>query len=92
MSNPTLIKHPPSSSNESQSQASKTGGYVKWFNDTKGFGFITADHLPNVDVFVHYSGITNSGGRKTLVEGDRVAFDLVSAGTKGPQAINVVAL
>ncbi len=60
-------------------------GSVKWFNDSKGFGFIQQDDGP--DVFVHFSAIAQEGF-KTLQEGDRVAFDIVD-GQKGPQAANV---
>ena len=60
-------------------------GSVKWFNDSKGFGFIQQDDGP--DVFVHFSAI-NMEGFKTLQEGDRVTFDIVE-GQKGPQAANV---
>jgi cold shock protein len=60
-------------------------GTVKWFNEQKGYGFITQEDGP--DVFVHYSGI-NSSGFKTLKEGDRVTFD-VEQGKKGPAAVNV---
>ena len=63
-------------------------GTVKFFNETKGFGFITQDSGP--DVFVHYSAISSSGF-KTLAEGQRVQFT-VSQGKKGPQAENVVGL
>jgi CspA family cold shock protein len=63
-------------------------GTVKWFNDTKGFGFITRTGGP--DVFVHQSAILAEGFR-TLAEGDRVSFDVVD-GAKGPQAKNVVRL
>jgi cold shock protein len=51
-------------------------GYVKWFNATKGYGFLTANDLPD-DVFVHYSAIVMSGYR-TLQENARVSFELVS--------------
>ena len=61
-------------------------GTVKWFNDSKGFGFITREDGEK-DVFVHHSAIQASGYR-TLNEGDRVEFDLVD-GTKGPAAANV---
>ncbi|HEV7671533.1 MAG TPA: cold shock domain-containing protein [Thermoanaerobaculia bacterium] len=61
-------------------------GSVKWFNDAKGFGFITRDM--GSDVFVHQTAIQAEGFR-TLGEGDRVSFDVVD-GPKGPQARNVV--
>ncbi len=60
-------------------------GTVKWFNESKGFGFITSD--AGSDVFVHYSSIKQEGF-KTLEEGQRVSFDVVP-GPKGPQATNV---
>lgn len=63
-------------------------GTVKWFNESKGFGFIAADD--GNDVFVHYSAIQGDG-YKTLAEGDSVSFD-VENGQKGPKAINVVKL
>jgi len=61
-------------------------GTVKWFNEAKGFGFITTDE--NTDVFVHYADIQGNGF-KTLTEGDKVSFD-VEEGPKGPKATNVV--
>jgi CspA family cold shock protein len=61
-------------------------GTVKWFNESKGFGFITGED--GSDVFVHYSSI-QSNGFKSLAEGDRVSFD-AERGPKGPKAINVV--
>ena len=60
-------------------------GLVKWFNDAKGYGFITQED--GQDVFVHYSAIQGSGFR-TLAEGDRVEFE-VTRGPKGLQAANV---
>ncbi|MCG8538151.1 MAG: cold-shock protein [Pseudomonadales bacterium] len=62
-----------------------SSGKVKWFNDSKGFGFIEQDNGP--DVFVHFSAISGSGFR-TLAEGQRVKFS-VTQGQKGPQAENV---
>ncbi len=61
-------------------------GTVKWFNDKKGYGFITPEGATK-DVFVHYSAI-ESEGFKTLSEGDKVEFDIVE-GDKGKQTENV---
>ncbi|BBR38979.1 MULTISPECIES: cold-shock protein [Aeromonas] len=63
-------------------------GTVKFFNETKGFGFIQQENGP--DVFVHFSAIQGAGFR-TLAEGQRVQFS-VTQGQKGPQAENVTAL
>jgi len=60
-------------------------GIVKWFNDSKGYGFIAQEDGP--DVFVHFSAITGSGF-KSLKEGDRVTFE-IEQGQKGPTAVNV---
>ena len=60
-------------------------GTVKWFNDSKGFGFLEQEN--GDDVFVHFSAITGDGF-KSLAEGDRVTFDVVK-GPKGLQAANV---
>ncbi|MHB1463018.1 MAG: cold-shock protein [Armatimonadota bacterium] len=60
-------------------------GTVKWFNDSKGYGFIETEE--GKDVFVHYSAIMMNG-HKTLAEGQRVQFEVVD-GNKGPQASNV---
>lgn len=65
-------------------------GFVKWFDDDKGFGFIRRTDGAG-DVFVHRTGIAGSGsGRKKLENGQSVEFD-VEPGTKGPQAVNVTA-
>lgn len=66
---------------------STVSGTVKWFNDDKGFGFIEQEG--GKDVFVHFSAIVGSGGRKTLYEGQKVTME-VTQGMKGPQAENVV--
>lgn len=63
-------------------------GTVKWFNDSKGFGFIEREE--GKDVFVHYRAI-NGEGRKTLKDGQQVTFEVVE-GEKGPQAENVTAV
>ena len=63
-----------------------TKGTVKWFNNQKGYGFITAED--GKDVFVHYSGL-NMEGFKSLEEGAAVEFEIAD-GAKGPQAVNVV--
>ena len=67
---------------------STTKGTVKWFNETKGFGFIQQESGP--DVFVHFSAIQGAGFR-TLAEGQEVEFN-VTQGKKGPQAENVTPL
>ncbi|WP_062064842.1 cold-shock protein [Cellvibrio sp. OA-2007] len=66
----------------------RSTGTVKWFNESKGFGFIASE--AGQDVFVHYSAISGAGF-KTLAEGQKVEFD-VKPGQKGPQAENVVGL
>lgn len=63
-----------------------TTGTVKWFNDSKGFGFITPENGGN-DLFAHFSAIQSSGF-KTLSEGQRVSFDVIT-GPKGLQASNI---
>jgi CspA family cold shock protein len=65
-----------------------TTGTVKWFNESKGFGFIEQESGP--DVFAHFSAIV-SDGFKTLMEGQKVQF-VVTDGQKGPQAENIVAV
>ncbi|SES70024.1 transcription antiterminator/RNA stability regulator CspE [Thalassotalea agarivorans] len=67
---------------------SKTTGTVKWFNESKGFGFIAQESGP--DVFAHFSAIQGDGF-KTLAEGQKVEFN-VTEGQKGLQAENIVAL
>ncbi len=67
---------------------STTTGTVKWFDESKGFGFIEQQSGP--DVFAHFSAIS-SDGFKTLAEGQRVEFT-VAQGPKGPQAENIVAI
>lgn len=64
-------------------------GTVKWFNATKGFGFISTES--GDDVFVHYSALEENGEFRTLDEGQAVEFEIVD-GAKGPQASNVVKL
>ncbi len=63
-------------------------GTVKWFNESKGYGFIAQESGP--DVFAHFSSIVSSGF-KTLTEGQQVEF-VVTQGQKGPQAENIVAV
>ena len=64
-------------------------GTVKWFNETKGYGFIAPDD-GGKDVFVHFSGILGTGFKK-LTEGEKVRFE-VREGTKGPEASDVEAI
>ncbi len=67
--------------------ANRVTGVVKWFNATKGYGFISS--ADGEDVFVHYSSIRNDGGFRSLEEGQEVEFTLAQ-GAKGPQAQDVV--
>jgi len=67
---------------------STTTGTVKWFNESKGYGFIQQDSGP--DVFAHHNAISGSGF-KTLAEGQRVEFN-VTQGQKGPQAENITVI
>ncbi|MCB8765087.1 cold shock-like protein CspC [Planktothrix agardhii 1029] len=67
----------------------KIKGQVKWFNDSKGYGFITPDD-GSKDIFVHHSAI-QSNGFKTLTEGQKVEFE-IQQGQKGPSAMNVILL
>ena len=71
-----------------QESANMANGIVKWFNDSKGFGFIEQED--GKDVFVHHSNI-NKSGFKSLEEGERVTFE-VEEGQKGPSAVNVTSL
>jgi len=67
----------------------KTTGTVKWFNDAKGFGFVTPDD-GGEDLFAHFSSI-QMNGFKTLKEGQKVAFEIIQ-GPKGKQALNITAV
>ena len=67
---------------------SRTTGTVKWFNESKGFGFLEQESGP--DVFAHFSNIAGDGF-KTLVEGQKVEFT-ITQGQKGPQAENIVVI
>ena len=69
--------------------ADRVKGVVKWFNGTKGFGFISSEE--GKDAFVHYSSLQDSGGFRTLEEGQEVEFTMVQ-GEKGPQAQDVTIL
>ena len=78
-----------SDTNSEKEYGMRTVGKVKWFNNAKGFGFITSDEGER-DCFVHHSAIQGEGF-KSLTEGERVEFDLVD-GEKGPAAENVTKL
>jgi CspA family cold shock protein len=76
----------PTATQIEEREAMRTTGTVKWFNDAKGFGFITPDNGQK-DCFVHHSAIQSQGFR-SLAEGERVEFEVVD-GKKGPAAENV---
>jgi cold shock protein len=84
--NPGLLVCPPSSE---ATEGHMPTGTVKWFNDEKGFGFITPDEGDR-DLFVHYSGIDGQGF-KSLPENSKVEYE-EEAGDKGPKAVNVRAI
>jgi len=81
-----VVPSEPKFSVQSNKEATVAAGTVKWFNDEKGWGFIACDGQP--DVFVHYSEIQGDG-RRTLVEGQQVEFD-IEPGDRGPLAKRVV--
>jgi CspA family cold shock protein len=85
----TATPHSQHSKSSARSRTMRTTGTVKWFNDSKGFGFITPEN-GSKDCFVHHSAI-QGGGFKTLAEGERVEFEIVQ-GQKGPAAENVTKL
>lgn len=74
------------SATSGQTNGPKTTGVVKWFNNDKGFGFITPDD-GGEDLFAHFSSI-QMAGYKTLKEGQKVAFEIIQ-GPKGQQALNI---
>jgi cold shock protein len=83
-----ILDSAPETPEYSVRRVNEVQGTIKWFNNSKGYGFIGRDD--GQDVFVHYSGIVGEGYR-TLNEGDRVEFEVVP-GPKGPQAANVVVI
>ena len=83
------MPHPEGTREQREYGIMRTKGTVKWFNDEKGFGFISREDGEK-DVFVHHSAIQAEGFR-TLAEGERVEFDVVQ-GSKGPAAENVAKL
>lgn len=80
------VNETPGSSTNAKKGAKMATGTVKWFNDAKGYGFITPDD-GSEDLFAHFSAI-NMSGFKTLKEGQKVSFDVVQ-GPKGKQASNI---
>jgi CspA family cold shock protein len=80
------VERPVAQSTIKEQGESMATGTVKWFNDAKGYGFITPDD-GSEDLFAHFSAI-NMSGFKTLKEGQKVSFDVVQ-GPKGKQASNI---
>jgi CspA family cold shock protein len=80
-----ILRHSFAPAGEREGTMSRITGTVKWFNDAKGYGFISREGGP--DVFVHFSAIQGNGF-KSLAEGDQVEFEIVQ-GQKGPQAAEV---
>ena len=76
----------PTNNNEKEKEVEKMTGQVKWFNNQKGFGFITGED--GNDVFVHYTGIVSESKRKELEDGQNVSYEVID-GAKGKQAVNV---
>lgn len=66
-------------------------GVVKWFDERKGFGFIIPDYNPDLDVFVHYSAVPGSKGRRNLLEGDKVTY-LEGVRDSGVYAVRVLTM
>jgi cold shock protein len=76
--------------NERHRMQTTSTGTVKWFNESKGYGFIAPDD-GGKDLFAHFREIQDNGGYRTLAENTRVQF-VVTQGAKGPQASNIVAI
>jgi CspA family cold shock protein len=85
-----LHRHVPGSNRERKFDMTTQTGIVKWFDDGKGFGFITPDG-GGKDLFAHFSEIQSTGGFRSLAEGQKVEFE-VKQGQKGPQASTIKAI